>query len=72
MQSAPERTRLAFLAKAKRWTYEKLPYEILCLFVKTLWERIFELLDFLPISKATENETACDHLIDDASQSPEI
>ena len=58
--------------KGKRQTHEKFLHKVLSLLVEPLGEGIFELLDFLPISKPSENETTRDHLIDDASQSPEI
>ena len=56
----------------KRRTHEKLPHKILRLLVKTLGEVVFQLLDFLPISQPSEDESPSDHLIDDAAQCPKI
>ena len=53
-------------------TYQKLPNQILRLLVKALRERILKLLDLLPIREPAKDETTRDHLIYDATQSPEI
>ena len=53
-------------------THQEFLNQILRLLVKALRERILELLNLLPIREPAKDETTCDHLIYDATQSPEI
>ena len=53
-------------------TYQKPFHQIFGLLIKPVGERVVKLFDFLPISETAENKATRDHLIDDASQGPEI